>query len=219
MQAREIFTTTQAVLEGHFVYKSRRHGRLYVNKDRVYVFPILFNDLCEQIADLVNGKMDIQVVAGPAIGAALIAQNVAYVLNFDSSEVQAVYAEKEIGSDGKETGRFVFKRGYAEFVKGKNVLVVEDITTTGNSAKATVEAVRAAGGSVVTVRALWNRGGVTAEKLGVTDFQALVEERFEDYPAEECPLCKAGTPINTDVGHGAAYVAEHGQPKSSVAQT
>lgn len=222
MNPREIFAYTRAVLTGHFVYKSGRHGTMYVNKDRVYVFPAQFNILCRAIADSLDG-VDVEVVAGPAIGAAILAQGVALAItDFEDDGVQclAVYAEKEVRFDPtsdiggiKETGNFVFRRGYDQIVKGKKVLVVEDVLTTGGSCRKTIEAVREAGGTVVAVRALWNRGGVTAEMLGVEDFKSLVEEQFVDYPRDCCPLCADGVEINVDVGHGAAYVREHGQPQ------
>ena len=67
MEAHRIFAVTGAVLTGHFVYKSRRHGNMYVNKDKVYVFAGKFEKLCDHVASLV-GDLGLDVVAGPAIG-------------------------------------------------------------------------------------------------------------------------------------------------------
>jgi orotate phosphoribosyltransferase len=87
------------------------------------------------------------------------------------------------------------------------VLVVEDILTTGGSARLVVEAVAAAGGTVVGVGALCNRGGVSAQQIGAPVLFSLSTVPMESFAAEECPLCAAGVPVNTRVGKGAAFVA------------
>ncbi len=49
-------------------------------------------------------------------------------------------------------------------------------------------------------------------KLDVRDFYAFMDIDLPQYEASICPLCAAGKPINTDYGHGRAFVEEHGQP-------
>ncbi|MEI6499047.1 MAG: phosphoribosyltransferase family protein [bacterium] len=108
----------------------------------------------------------------------------------------------------RDTGKFVFKRGYGDLVAGgKKVLVVEDVLTTGSSVKKVVEAVRAIGGEVVGVAALCNRGAVTAKDIGdVPELFSLMNISMESWDASECPLCAAGVPINTTVGKGQAFL-------------
>jgi len=53
--------------------------------------------------------------------------------------------------------RMVINRGYEKLIPNKHVLVVEDILTTGQSARRTVKAVRSLGGNVVAVAAICNR--------------------------------------------------------------
>jgi orotate phosphoribosyltransferase len=60
---------------------------------------------------------------------------------------------------------------------------------------------------VVGVAALCNRGGVTAEALGAPALYSLASVPLESWPAEECPLCAAGVPVNTRLGKGAAFLA------------
>lgn len=102
---------------------------------------------------------------------------------------------------------FTIKRGQAKHIAGKTkVLVVEDILNTGGSAALTVKAVREAGGEVVAVGALVNRGGVTAEGLGVPYLVSLLNVTMSAWDETECPLCP-DTPINTEVGHGKEFLA------------
>lgn len=107
---------------------------------------------------------------------------------------------------GEET--FVIKRGYDKFVAGKNVLLVEDVLTTGGSTKKVVEATRAIGGNVVGLGILCNRGGITPQEAAdVPKLFALVNIKLDVWDEVDCPLCSQGIPINTDFGKGREYLA------------
>lgn len=108
----------------------------------------------------------------------------------------------------KDGDRFVIKRGYDKHIRGKRVLVVEDILTTGGSVRSTVEAVRIIGGTVLGVAALCNRGTSTAESLDVPKLNQLVTMDLETWDGADCPLCRMNIPINTDVGHGKTFLAQ-----------
>ena len=70
-----------------------------------------------------------------------------------------------------------------------------------------VDAVHTLQGKVVGVGVLSNRGGVTAEQLGVPRLHELTTIPMEFWALEECPLCKDGTPVNTQIGKGAEFLA------------
>lgn len=201
-----ILERVNALITGsHIVYTSGRHGSSYVNKDALYPHTRETSQVCASIAARFRAA-EVAVVAGPTVGGVIMAQWVAHHLQALSGQtVLAVYAE-EAGT-GTERRR-VFRRGYAELLAGQRVLVVEDVLTTGGSARQVVQAVQAAGGTVVGLGALCNRGGVTAAMLEVPDLVALVNVPLESWDAAECPLCRAGVPINTRVGKGAAFLAQ-----------
>ncbi len=193
------------VTNDHIVYTSGRHGSTYVNKDALYPHTAAASMVGAALADHFAGQA-IDVVAGPTVGGVIMAQWTAHHLSqLTNREVLAVYAEEESGEGGK---RRVFRRGYDDLITGRRVLVVEDVMTTGGSARLVVEAVMAAGGIVVGVGALCNRGGITAADLGVPALIALAELPLESYPADNCPLCAAGIPINTRLGKGAAFLRQ-----------
>ena len=191
---------------GHFVYTHGRHSDNYINKDALYTDTKETSNVCREMARRFKDA-GVEVVVGPAIGAAILAQWVAYHLSdLTGRDVAAAYADK----DGQ--GGFVLKRGYDSLVKGKKTLIVEDLTTTGGSAKKVVEAVRATGAEVVGVVVLANRGDVTREQVGNPPvFDALVTLHLESWAPEECELCKRGIPVNTDVGHGKEFLARKSQ--------
>jgi orotate phosphoribosyltransferase len=191
------------ITNSHFVYTSRKHGSAYVNKDAVYPHTQMTSALCQAMAEkFVDEGVD--VVIAPAVGGVILTTWVAHHLSeLCGREVLAVYAEKAEDSD-----TFVIKRGYDKLVAGKRVLVVEDVLTTGGSAKKVVEATRAAGGYVVGLSVLCNRGGITATDVAeVPTLVALTNVPLDAYDEAECPLCADDVPINTDVGKGKEYLA------------
>ena len=206
-----------AVLRGsHFVYKADDHGSDYVNKDAVYPHVALTSRLCGELAEQFQDDR-VEVVVAPAVGGIALTRDVARHLEvIMNAKVFAVFAEKEVVAipdpEGKgrkcfaETGDFVLNRGYREIVHGRNVLVVEDVLNFGGSARKVVDAVRTAGGTVVGVGALCKRGGVTIEDLDVPELVTLVDVKLDKWPEADCPLCKAGVPINTQVGKGREFL-------------
>lgn len=204
MEILKKLETIGAILKDrHIVYTSGKHGSAYVNKDAIYPHTALTKELCLEMAKpWVSEKVD--VALAPAVGGVILSQWVAYHLSdLLKREVLGVYAEKNPTGEG-----FVIKRGYDQLIKGKNVLILEDILTTGISVKRVVEAVRECGGNVVGVSAICNRGGVTPKDLGdVPKLLSLVHVALESYDAPACPLCEKNVPIDTSVGKGREYLA------------
>lgn len=191
------------IADSHIVYASGKHGTAYVNKDAVYPHTRQTSRLCRAIAEQ-SSDDGVEVVIAPAVGAVILSQWTAdHLTEMTGREVLGVYAEK--AEDGQT---FVIKRGYDKLVSGKSVLVVEDVLTTGGSAKKVVEATRAAGGKIVGLIALCNRGGITSQDVAdVPRLAALVNVKLDAWDETECPLCAQDIPINMDVGHGRAYLA------------
>src|SRR5258708_2579165 len=121
-------------------------------------------------------------------------------------EIFGVYAEK------MPDKTFAFTRGYDRYVKGKKVLVIEDLTNTGGSVKTIVDVVRAVGGNVVAVGVMVNRDPthVNSEMMGAPFF-ALGELEAKAWDEKDLPAEIAARPINTKVGHGKKYLEAKGK--------
>ena len=191
------------VTDSHIVYTSGKHGALYINKDALYPHTAGTSRVCRAIAQRFIDE-NVQVVMAPAIGGIVLSQWVAQHLSeINGYEVLAVYAEKTAD------GGFVIKRGYDKLIMGKNVLVVEDTLTTGGSVKKVIEATRIAGGNVVGLGVLCNRGGITMNDVGdVPKLTALITVNPDVWDEEACPLCQQNAPINVDVGKGREFLAQ-----------
>ncbi|HBH46153.1 MAG: hypothetical protein A2445_03625 [Candidatus Jacksonbacteria bacterium RIFOXYC2_FULL_44_29] len=190
------------ITDSHIVYTSGKHGSVYINKDALYPHTAEISAVGKMFAEK-HQDMKIEVVVGPALGGIILSTWTAYHLSqIIGKEVLGVYTEKDASNNQ------IFTRGYDKLVKGKRVLVVEDITNTGGSAKKVVNSVKEVGGNVVAVCVVVNRDpeNVTSQSIGAPFF-SLGIIKAEAFDEDKCPLCKAGVAINTTVGHGKKYLA------------
>ena len=203
-----IFEQCGAILKGHFVYTSGRHGEVDVNKHAIYPFQHIHR-LCDGLAEKLKKQspmdalIDIDAVVAPAFWGIVLSRLMAdRITDFnwnDGLSTLAIYAEKN-------GDKFVIRRGYDKLIAGKNVWIVDDIMTTGGSVKKVVEAAADCGAKVCGAAVLWNRGGVTADMLGVPHLFSLVEKQLDSWNEADCPLCKSGAPINQEVGKGREFL-------------
>ncbi len=118
---------------------------------------------------------DVTAVGGLTLGADPIAYAISYAsaLETPTQLVRAFTVRKEAKTHG--TGKLI----EGPFETGDHVAIVEDVITTGGSARRAVEAVRAAGGIVVGVLALVDReeGGREALEGEGLKVEVLVRAR------------------------------------------
>ncbi len=192
---KELERAGAVLLDGHFVYKSGKHGSGYINMDPLFPDVGLVSSICAQLVLPFEGEFD--TVASPATGGVVLA--FASAMQTPGRRPAAVWADK----NGDE---FAFGRaGFVDHLAGKRVLVVEDLLTTGGSVIKVCREAEKHGAQLVGASVICNRGGVTAEQLGVPRLLSLAEVDFEAVDAPACRLCQNGVPIVEDIGHGAAY--------------
>jgi len=197
------------IVDDHFVYTSGKHGSVYIRKDKLYPYTRLTSMVCRMMAEKVK-DLNIDVVAGPALCGIVLSQWTAYHLSkLLKKEVFSVFTEKTYEDKQVFDRPQMLKRGYDALVKGKRVLVVEDLTTTGASVKKVVDRIKEAGGKVAAVFILVNRNpkDINSKFMGAS-LKSLSVFKADAYDEDKCPLCKKNIPINTEVGHGKEYLAK-----------
>ncbi len=174
-----IFRQSGALLDGHFRLSSGLHSPGYLQCALVLQHPRDAETLGAALGDLVR-SLGVQTVLSPALGGIVIGQEVGRSLG-----VRAIFAERQDGT-------LSLRRGFA-LDPGEQVLVVEDVVTTGGSTRETMDVARAAGAVVVGACAIVDRSG---GKQGLdVPFRALLPMDVRTYQPEECPLCQQGVPI------------------------
>ncbi|HJP34514.1 MAG TPA: orotate phosphoribosyltransferase [Gammaproteobacteria bacterium] len=175
-----IFRESGALLDGHFIYASGRHGSQFLQAARVLQFPDQTETLCAAMADQFAWD-GVKLVCGPATGGILLAYETARHLG-----CRAVFTEKD-GQGGQ-----ALKRGFA-LKQGTRTLVVEDIITTGGSVRKTVEHLRARGADVVGVGVLIDRSA--GEATFDCPFTPLAKLNMKSWDPDSCGLCAKGEPL------------------------
>jgi orotate phosphoribosyltransferase len=215
-------------LDYHFIGSSGAHLGGYANCDPILWDVTVLWWLTGQFAALFGGhgqfsKAQPQVVVAPAIGAIPLAHLTAIQLihELPTSRVDATWGDKVDGPDGRPI-RFVFKRpGSAEAVRGKRVLLVDDmITDRVYTSGLMIQCIRQAGGRVVGMATIAATKGVTAKLLDIPAFAKLCEVDYPLWTEAECwknGPCSKGVPIVVDesLGKGFGYRQTHpGLPSS-----
>ena len=171
---------TGAILRGHFRLSSGLHSDSYFQCARLVSHPQHAEYVGRSLAEKVRkqGLLPIDVVIGPALGGIVVAHEVARALG-----VCALFAERQ-------SGTLCLRRGFA-IDPGQRVLVVEDVITTGGSAKETADLVSSQGGIVVGYASIVDRG----ECHDLSPLVSLLQIHPQVFSEADCVLCKQGIPI------------------------
>lgn len=176
-QVLDHFRASGALLEGHFELSSGLHSDRYFQCALVLSEPARAETLAQAFAAKVNVEVD--CVVGPAMGAVVWAQEVGRALG-----KRALFTERKDGT-------MCLRRGFT-FREGERVLLVEDVLTTGGSAREVIEVLEQHGAKVVACGSLLNRSGRNPfEELGLPLFE-LMRTDVKVWEPDACPLCAAG---------------------------
>ena len=175
------FRAADALLEGHFILSSGLRSPKYLQCARVLMDPARAERLAQALAAKLPAEQRdaIDVVVSPAMGGVIIGHEMGRALG-----KPAMFLERP-------DGLFQFRRGFA-LEPGARVLMVEDVVTTGLSSREAIEAVRAAGGTVVGEASLVDRSSGKTE-LGVP-YTALIRIDVPTYHADSVPPELAAIP-------------------------
>jgi orotate phosphoribosyltransferase len=175
------FRAADALLEGHFILSSGLRSPRYLQCARVLMDPARAERLARALAARLPAEVRdvIDVVVSPAMGGVIIGHEMGRALG-----KPAMFLERPQGA-------FELRRGF-RLDPGSRALMVEDVVTTGLSSREAIEAVRAAGATVVAEAALVDRSGGKAD-LGIP-FVPLIRIDVPTYEADSVPPELAAIP-------------------------
>jgi orotate phosphoribosyltransferase len=178
MNYLDSFKESKALLEGHFLLTSGLHSPNYFQCAKALQYPKNLELFSEALVfEFKNEKID--VVISPAVGGIVLGTEIGRRL-----KVRTIFAERE-------NGQMKLRRGF-EISENENVLVVEDVVTTGGSVKEVIEVAKAAGANIVGAAYIIDRSN-GAVRFDVPKQVSLAKVEVIAYKPEDCPLCKTGS--------------------------
>ena len=184
------------MIDGHFDFGNGYHGRVYLNPHQLFRYPSTIWRFAQDLIDLMPATLIDQtdLVAGPVTGGALLAHTIAGLLDSRRKLTEPAKLFAPFAPDA-ERGH-TLRSFYRGQMHGKRVLLADDVRNTGQTFERCAALVREAGGTVVGTVEIYDRLEAIVD-LGLPNI-ALAEYRASDnFPANACPLCRAGQPVTT----------------------
>lgn len=176
----DLFRSTNALLDGHFVLRSGLHSRQYFQCALLLQHTQIAARVCRALAEKLR-NIEAERVVSPALGGIIVGHEIARVLGKPHIFVE------------KEDGRLTLRRGF-EIKPGARFIVAEDVVTRGGRVQETIDIVRAHGGAVMAVAAIVDRSGGNLPDFGC-QFMALTQLDVETFPEDQLPPDLAAIPV------------------------
>ena len=120
-ESLKILKETRALTEGHFILSSGLHSPKYVQCAKLMSKPSYAVKICASLAKKIKSKFnDIDLILSPAMGGIVVGYEIGKILG-----IETIFSERV-------NGQFELRRDF-KIKKGTNVLIVEDVITTGKS--------------------------------------------------------------------------------------
>lgn len=121
-ESLKILKETKALLEGHFILSSGLHSKQYIQCAKLLSHPQKAEHICSSLCEIIKKNFNkIDIVLSPAIGGVVVGYEIGRQL-----KIETIFAERV-------DGKLVLRRDF-KIKQNSNVLIVEDVITTGKSA-------------------------------------------------------------------------------------
>jgi len=121
-ESLKILKETNALLEGHFILSSGLHSKQYVQCAKLLSHPKQSQAICSSLCEKIKKEYNnIDIILSPAIGGIVVGYEVGRQLG-----IKTIFAERTDKA-------LELRRGF-NIQENSNVLIVEDVITTGKSA-------------------------------------------------------------------------------------
>jgi orotate phosphoribosyltransferase len=142
---------------------------------------VALEDVVSRIrADIVAGKTAVDAVVGPALGGIIVAYELGRQLGFS-----AFFTERD------EKGSMTLRRGF-EVTPGMNILIAEDVITTGKSLKESAAVLEKLGANIAALACIVDRRA--PGKILPWPLYAAATLEATDWEKDSCKLCQKGIP-------------------------
>jgi orotate phosphoribosyltransferase len=171
------FTAAGAVLKGHFKLSSGLHSDTYIQCSKIAQNSALNNELCSILSERILQKIGdkkIDLVISPAMGGVLVGYELSRILG-----VNNVFCERV-------NGEFQLRRGF-KIPKNSNILIVEDVITTGKSSLEVLDLIASYDVNILAEASLIDRCDDDIEKKLAIPVISLLKIEAATFSANNIP--------------------------------
>ena len=141
----KILKDTNALIDGHFILSSGLHSPQYVQCAQLLSKPSQAEKFCISLKEKIKNEFkQIDLILSPAMGGIIIGYEIGRLL-----EKETIFSERV-------NNKFELRRGF-KISKNTNVLIVEDVITTGKSSLECAKLIDIAGANLIGFACLIDR--------------------------------------------------------------
>ena len=174
-ESLKILKETEALLEGHFILSSGLHSKQYIQCAKLLSHPKKAETICSSLCEKIRRKFNkVDIVLSPALGGVVVGYEIGRQL-----KIETIFAERV-------DGKLILRRDF-KVKQNSNVLIVEDVITTGKSALECSNIVRMSKANLVGYACIIDRSSnsVSIKDKIVSQMQFNIETFSEDEIPED----------------------------------
>jgi len=173
---------SEAMMEGHFKLSSGFHSKYYLQCAKLLQYPHLTDQIVKAGLKKLdaNGISSVDTIISPAMGGILFGYMIAYHL-----KKRMIFTERK-------NEKMELRRGF-KIQKGENVLIAEDVITTGGSVKEVIDICLENKANIKGIVSLVDR---SEDVVFDYPYIFMIKFEIEKYDPKDCPLCKEGISID-----------------------
>ena len=172
-ESLKILKETNAFLEGHFILSSGLRSSMYIQCAKLLSHPKKAELICNSLANKIKKNFaKIDIILSPAIGGIVVGYEIGRQLS-----IETIFSERV-------DGNLVLRRGF-NLAKGANVLIVEDVITTGKSALECSSIIKSYGANLIGYACIIDRS--TKDSLIKESITSQVKIDIQTFNEKDIP--------------------------------
>ena len=178
---------------GHFRMESGYHSEQWFELDKLFENPVRLQPYVDDLAGRL-ATHPIEAICGPMTGGAKLAAMLGAKLKIESFHTERFETPH---ATGLFPVRYLVPAGQHETLRGRRVAIVDDAISAGSAVKGTHADLLACGAWPIVCGALIIFGERADAFAGENNLklEATARMSFGMWKPGECPLCKAGVPV------------------------
>ncbi len=178
-----VLKKTDALLEGHFILSSGLHSTKYIQCAKLLSHPYLSKRIILSLSQKIKKNFKkIDLILSPAIGGIVVGYEIGRLL-----KKETIFCERV-------KGKFKLRRGFS-IKKNSNVLIVEDVITTGKSSLECSNLIKRSKSKLLGYACIIDRSNIKTLKIKKNKIISQLKINVPVFNKKKLPLTLKKIPI------------------------